>query len=161
MNTWARRPCERGAIPAAMLAAIAVLLAVAGLLWWVARTSSTLPDGPAPIAWNDEVCAHCHMHVGEPGFAAQLQTKDSRVLVFDDPGCLFAYLQVNEPAIHAIWFHHLRQQRWLDRRHVGFIEIEPTPMGYGLGAVDRSEAGAISFEEAQARLARRTHTTPR
>ncbi len=27
-------------------------------------------EGPVPIVWDKEACAHCHMHIGEPPFAA-------------------------------------------------------------------------------------------
>ena len=52
----------------------------------------TLPQGPVPVVWDGEVCGHCKMHVGDPRFAAQLQTTAGDVLNFDDPGCLFEHL---------------------------------------------------------------------
>lgn len=123
---------------------------VAAIVW-----SQRLPEGPVEIVWDREACAHCHMHIGEPPFAAQLQLEDRKVLNFDDPGCLFSWLQANPGArVHAMYFHHLRENRWLAKAEVGFVEVSPTPMGFGLGAVERNTPGAISFEEAQARVAR-------
>jgi hypothetical protein len=127
------------------------LLLVAGLggaLVWTQR----LPEGPQPVVWDREACAHCRMHVGEPGFAAQLQLRDGRVLHFDDPGCLLRYEAERRPDVHASWFHHLREERWLSREQVAFLPVSPTPMGYGLGAVEAGTPGTRSVPEALASL---------
>ena len=107
-------------------------------------------DGVRPVVWDKSSCAHCHMHVGVPSYAAQLQTKDGRVYDFDDPGCLFEWVVANHPRIEAAYFHHFRDDRWLDHREVGFLRVdEETPMGYGLAAVDRSlHDDALDFGDA-------------
>lgn len=130
---------------------VGVLVAVGGLgaaLAW----SERLPEGPVEVLWDREACAHCRMHVGEPGFAAQLQLKDGRVLNFDDPGCLLRYEAEHHPDAHAVWFHHLRANRWLPRERTAFIPVDPTPMGYGLGAVEQGTVGAMTPTEALAGL---------
>lgn len=135
-------------VGAGVLAVVAVVIAVVML--------QRLPDGPVPIAWDQEACAHCHMHVGDPHFAAQLQLADGRVLNFDDPGCALHYLaRVRPEEVHALWFHALRDDRWLRRAEVAFVEVNPTPMGWGLGAVPAGTPGALSFDEARQRLERR------
>lgn len=111
--------------------------------------------GPQPIAWDREPCAHCRMLIGEPRFAAQLTTVDGDVRSFDDPGCLLAALASGDPRVRALWFHHVREDRWLDAAHVAFEEGARTPMGYGLGAVDAGPPGALSLDEARARVAAR------
>lgn len=130
-----------------------VLMAMVGLGFAVAWAERPL-EGPAPVAWDREACAHCRMHVGEPGFAAQLQTKDGRVLNFDDPGCLLRYEAEAHPEVHAEYFHHVAEDRWLPRERTAFLRADPTPMGYGLGAVERGTAGTISPEAALASLRR-------
>jgi hypothetical protein len=130
---------------------LVALLAVGGLglaLTWTER----LPEGPVPVAWDREACAHCRMHVGEPAFAAQLQLEDGRVLNFDDPGCLLRYEAERRPRVHASWFHHLREDRWIPGTWVAFVAASPTPMGYGLGAVEAGVPGARSPAEALAGL---------
>src|SRR5690242_12190335 len=92
----------------ALLLAFAGLVALGGLGYALYR-AQRLPEGPQPIAWDREACAHCHMHIGEPRFAAQLQTEDGRVLNFDDPGCLLAYDAAEHPRSRAVYFHHLRE----------------------------------------------------
>jgi hypothetical protein len=128
--------------------------AVAALAWAVLR-SQELPRGVEPVAWEREMCAQCHMHIGDPRFAAQLQTKDGRILHFDDPGCLVLYEATERPAVHAIYFHHLREDRWLAVDEVGFVPGQSTPMGYGFGAVDRGTPEAIPYAELRERLLRR------
>lgn len=116
------------------------------------RFTQRLPSGPVPIVWDREACAECRMHVGEPRFAAQLQTRDGLVHNFDDPGCLLRYLSTRRPDTHALYFRHLREDRWLTREGVGFVPVDASPMGYNLGAVDAAGAGALSFEAAQAQV---------
>ena len=112
-------------------------------------------EGPQPIAYDRQSCAHCHMLISEPRFAAQLHTEDGAVESFDDPGCLLEAIDVGSPAVRALWFHHVREDRWLDGAHVAFEDAGQTPMGYGLGAVDAGTAGAVSLDEARARVTAR------
>lgn len=104
------------------------------------------PAGPRPIAWDAEPCADCHMLIGDPAYAAQLQTEQGRVFDFDDPGCLFHFLRSHSLQARAIYFHHAQADRWLTRAEVGFVRGTHTPMGYGLVAVDRGQPGARTFE---------------
>lgn len=134
------------------LVGLALGVTVALALVIIVRFTQRLPSGPVLIVWDRETCAECHMHVGEPRFAAQLQTKDGAVWNFDDPGCLLHYLATRKPDVHAMYFRHLREDRWLSRGVVGFIAVEATPMGYNLGAVESGAPGALSFDAAQARI---------
>jgi len=114
-------------------------------------------EGPAPIVWDREACAHCRMLISEPRFAAQLERASGDVESFDDPGCLLSALARSEgvaPA-RALWFHHVHDDRWLDGAHVAFEEGHHTPMGYGLGAVDAGTPGALTLEQARARASNR------
>lgn len=129
------------------VAALAVLV-VAGL---VAR-SQRLASGPVDVTWDKEPCAHCHMLLSEPGFAAQLQTADGAVLNFDDVGCLFAWERELQPRVHATWFHHLGEERWLGPGEVAFLPGQHSPMAFGLGAVDAGTPGALTLEQARERV---------
>src|SRR5690606_8718548 len=70
------------------------------------------PEGPQPIAWDREPCAHCRMLISDPAFAAQLHRSDGTVESFDDPGCLLARLAAPGAPVAALWFHHVREERW-------------------------------------------------
>jgi copper chaperone NosL len=128
------------------LAALALALALA---------ACGPPDGPQPIAWDREPCAHCRMLISEPGFAAQLHLADGAVESFDDPGCLFARLAARPAEVHALWFHHLREERWLPGTGVAFVRVAPTPMDFGFGAVDPGTPGALALEAVRAELGAR------
>lgn len=133
------------------------LLVLAGTLGYVALARGRLPDGPTPPVWDRTACAACKMHVGEPAFAAQAQLRDGSTLFFDDPGCLLRMLPEIEAQVHALWFHHLREDRWVRGDVVGFVAASPSPMGFDIGAVDTLPSGslpsgAMSLAAACARL---------
>jgi NosL len=142
---------ERAAKTVWILALLACVAALAALTLWVVAPG-TPASGPVPVAWDKETCAHCHMHIGEPGFAAQLQTRDGAVLDFDDPGCLFEWMARHTPPVSALYFHHASADRWLTAADVAFIRKSPSPMGFGLAAVDPGTPGSISLEDARAEV---------
>lgn len=124
----------------------------AALALWL-LTACGPPEGPQPIVWDREPCAYCRMLISEPRFAAQLHTATNEVLSFDDPGCLLAWQDGHPEPARALWFHHLREERWIPGTEVAFERVTPTPMGYGLGAVDAGGPGALSLAEARAAVA--------
>ena len=85
------------------LVGLALGVTVALALVIIVRFTQRLPSGPVLIVWDREACAECHMHVGEPRFAAQLQTEEGDVLNFDDPGCLLRYAQERRPRVRAMY----------------------------------------------------------
>lgn len=140
-------------IKIALLAITLVAITVA----FVRFNRATLPEGPVPVVWDGEVCAHCKMHVGDPRFAAQLQTTAGDVLNFDDPGCLFDYLHANEAAVHALYFRNHESDGWLSGAEAGFLSVEDSPMGYGIRAVPKSTPGAQGIDWAKAQVMNRPH----
>lgn len=117
-------------------------VAVAALVVFLVVFASAPPGGAVEPVWDRTSCAWCKMHVGEPAFAAQLHTVEGDVLFFDDPGCLFELEAERRPDVHARFFHHLREDRWLAGDAVAFVPVEQSPMGYGLGAVEKGSANA-------------------
>lgn len=117
----------------------------------------TLPEGAVPVVWDGEVCGHCKMHVGDPRFAAQLQTTSGDVLNFDDPGCLFDYLQSREVPIHALYFRNYDEDGWLTESEVGFLPVEDSPMGYGIRAVPKETPEAQDIDWAKGQVMGRPH----
>jgi hypothetical protein len=127
---------------------LASLAFVVGSIVLLVRAMDRPIDGPSPVAWDREACAHCRMLVSEKRFAAQI-VEGHRALHFDDPGCLFEHLRAAGEPRGKLWFHHLSEDRWLAGDQVGFVAASPTPMGYGLGAVDAGAPGALSLAEAR------------
>lgn len=136
---------ERDPLKLFLLLGLGVVLTGLGLL--LVKLEAP-PSGPREVVWGKQACAHCRMHVSEPAFAAQLHTTEGDVMHFDDPGCLFELLRADSPRVHALWFHHAREDRWLSRDEVGFVPTQPTPMGFGVGAVEKSQPGAWTLDEA-------------
>ncbi|MFO1032114.1 MAG: hypothetical protein U1F60_13635 [Planctomycetota bacterium] len=141
-------------LPIALLST--VVLVVGGAVTWSVVASGKLPDGPADVVWDKAACTACGMHVGEPPFAAQLIDTSGRLFTFDDPGCLFLYVEEHKPPVHGIWFRHHREPRWLAADRVAFAPVDKTPMGFGLAAVDVGTPGAIDHDEARRRCLART-----
>lgn len=135
-----------------LLVALVLLVVV-----FIRYNQVTLPEGAVPIVWDSEVCGHCKMHVGDPRFAAQLQTAEGGILNFDDPGCLFDYLQSHEVSVHALYFRNHDADAWLTESEVGFLPVEDSPMGYGIRAVPKRAPGAQDINWAKARVMARPH----
>ncbi len=138
--------------------ALLLLALVAVAYAFVRYNRVTLPEGPVPVVWDREVCTYCKMHVGDPRFASQLQTSGGEVLNFDDPGCLFDYLETHQPAVHALYFRNHRADEWLSEAEVGFIEVQDSPMGYGLAAVPKGSPDAQGIDWARAWVRARSHS---
>jgi len=94
-----------------------------------------------PIVYGSDQCAHCHMTVADPRFAAELVTKTGKVLVFDDIGCLANYLATGTVApdkIHSTWVHdYLAPDSFVRTGEVHFVRSTAfhTPMSSGIVAV--------------------------
>ena len=106
-------------------------------------------EGPAPIVYDREPCAHCGMLISDPAFSAQLQIEGEDAQSFDDPGCLLRYRAERQPRWRAAWYHHMRESRWIPEREVAFERFPLTPMGYGIGAVDRGTPSSLTLDEAE------------
>ena len=134
------------------------LLLVAGALLGLALLLYTRgeygPLGPEAVPYDQVPCARCRMLVSEPRFAAQLRLEEGGVRFFDDPGCLLLWRHEHPEDRGRAFFHHHREEAWIGEEEVAFVAVlEPTPMGYGLGAVRRGESEeALLPAEAFARL---------
>ena len=141
----------------AMKVLLLAIALVAIVVAFVRFNRVTLPEGPVPVVWDAEVCTHCKMHVGDPRFAAQVQTLEGDVLNFDDPGCLFDYASSNEVPMHAVYFRNHEADGWLSEAEVGFLPTDDSPMGYGIRAVPKDASGAQSIDWAKAKVMERPH----
>jgi hypothetical protein len=133
---------------------LTLVFGVAAVIALIAR-AQRLPDGPQAIIWDQQACAHCRMLIGEPGYAAQLQTDDGQVLDFDDPGCLLRFVAEQHPHVRQMWFRHAREDRWLRGDAVAFRRVAASPMGWGLAAVGADEPHDLDREQALQLIAAR------
>lgn len=97
-----------------------------GMLLLLLAGCSAAPAGPRPREVRAEVdaCDYCHMRVDDARMAAQLVEAGGRVRMFDEPGCLLAWMEAHPgaaaagaafvadaatgawvPAAEALWVH--------------------------------------------------------
>jgi hypothetical protein len=111
-------------------------------------------QGPVPIAWGRDACAHCQMVISAQEFAAQARV-DGKPYKFDDPGCMLFWLDLEERAGRAageLWVMDRERGEWLDARAAAWRSGERTPMGYGFAAVAAPRADTLDFEGVRAAL---------
>ena len=104
---------------------------------WTATTAllaGCARPAPRSIAVGQEACRHCHMTIADPRFAAELVTTKGKVFVFDDVGCLAAFVREGSvPAAqqHSLWvYDYLRPDSLLDARQAVYLSVDTlgTPM---------------------------------
>ena len=97
--------------------------------------------GARAIAYGEEACRHCHMTITDPRFAAELVTRTGKVYVFDDVGCLAAFVREGTVAaadVEALQvFDYLAPDSMLDARQAAFLQVDSlaTPMSSGVVAL--------------------------
>jgi copper chaperone NosL len=128
--------------------------ALVALVLCAAAACRSIPDEPTAIAYDRAACAHCHMLIGDPRYAAQLVTESGDVLDFDDPGCALRYLAETHAAVHRLWFRDPVRDRWLAAAAVRFVPGAHTPMGYGLAAAPGATPHALTLDQATAVITR-------
>ncbi|HET9726881.1 MAG TPA: nitrous oxide reductase accessory protein NosL [Gemmatimonadales bacterium] len=112
---------------------------------WSALAAAALlgcaQPAPRAIAYGEEPCRHCHMTIVDPRFAAELVTATGKVYVFDDVGCLTAFVhdgEVPPSKVHGLWvYDYLQPDSLLDARQAVYLRVDSlaTPMGSHLAAL--------------------------
>ncbi len=64
-------------------------------------------DGPKPINYGTDQCAHCRMTVSDARFGSQLVTKKGRAYHFDDVQCVVAYVKEGNVAREDVANYYL------------------------------------------------------
>jgi copper chaperone NosL len=120
--------------------------------------SCTRADGPGRVAWDRDTCRSCGMAVSDRHFAVQVRGGPRRALeVFDDLGCAVKWLAMQpwgQARSTQLWVARSTDGVWLDARTAHYVGGLHTPMGFGWGALDGTEAG-VDFEAVRARLMER------
>lgn len=81
------------------------------------------------------------MTISDPRYAAELVTRTGKVIVFDDIGCLAAFLAAGDMsanAVHSAWAHdYVAPDAWMRTGDLTFVRSDSlhTPMGSGLIAL--------------------------
>lgn len=99
---------------------------------------------PVPIVYDEDACSHCRMAISQPAFAAELVTPGGHVELFDDLGCLAAWLREHPPSAESgLFVADYEGHDWLAAQDAVYLQSPelPTPMSSGLAAFrDRTAA---------------------
>jgi copper chaperone NosL len=102
--------------------------------------------GPRPVVLGEAPCEHCHMTIADPRFAAELVTTHRRIRMFDDAGCLAAYIAEgagDARDIRSLWVtDYLHPGIMLEAEQAHFVRSDGlrTPMDTRVVAVARRES---------------------
>jgi copper chaperone NosL len=129
----------------ALTLGVAVFAFVGGIVFlWPAHGV-----GSEPINYGRDACAHCRMHISQPGFGGEMRDRTGVITKYDDVGCL----------LHAmIALHENIPETWVeDHAGGGFVPLltahlvrtsaGDTPMGSGIVAFGDAVA-ASAFAQA-------------
>ena len=92
-------------------------------------------------------CSECSMDVEVLEYAAQLIAKNGNTYFFDDIGCVVLWLENHSPDTQIILTQTLDTHLWIDATKAWYSRIAPSPMGYGLAAVENKKEGLVTYEE--------------
>jgi len=118
---------------------------VAAVVFWPMRRS-----GPEPIAYGKDVCAHCRMPVGRPGFGGELRDGHGTLTKYDDVGCLVHAMIAKRGEIPEAWVEDHATGRLVPLLGATLVRGRPgtTPMASGVVAfADRVSAESFARAE--------------
>lgn len=131
----------------------AAAAAVVGAVASAPACHRAVPAGPPELRLGVDACDGCGMAIDDPRYAAAARTDDgaeSRVLKFDDPGCLARWEAVASAAgVRHRWVHDRASGAWIDADAATFARVNDlvTPMGSGIAAFrSRAEADTTVAE---------------
>jgi copper chaperone NosL len=103
-----------------------------------------------PIVLDEDACSHCRMAISQREYAAELVTPQGLVELFDDVGCLAAWLREHgRPEGAALFVVDFASGEWLAAEEATYVVSPalPTPMRSGLAAFgDPAAAEAATAE---------------
>lgn len=120
------------------------LLALAGMGCGAAAG----PPGPRALDPAVDVCEYCHMTVDDPGRAAQWLEPGGKARLFDEPGCLVAWLEAQPDLPGEAFFGDADETGWVPAAEAIFILNGPsTGMGFDIVAYrSRDRAAQVARE---------------
>jgi hypothetical protein len=116
-----------------LLAIVAVVV-----LWPAPRT------GPVAIAYGRDTCAHCRMHLTQPGFAGELRDARGVLTKYDDVGCMLRAMAALHSEVPEAWVEDHVTAELVPLLATTLVQLRPsdTPMGSGLVAFANADAAA-------------------
>lgn len=105
---------------------------------------------PRDINAETDVCKICNMSVTSVDYAAQAVLKNKDTVVFDDLGCLMAYIEGNgDKEIGAAYIRDTNSSKWLNIKEASYVYSADywTPMNYGVLAFATKEEAESYVKE--------------
>ena len=115
---------------------IRVLWTLAGAALLTVSCAGSGRSGPIAIELGRDACSHCRMAIISRSTAAEILAPGEEPRLFDDLGCLGAFVASSPAGPDAVVFvaDH-RTGTWIEARHAVFTKTSlQTPMGSGLVA---------------------------
>ena len=119
---------------------IALLSIVAGVVFfWPSQRT-----GAEPITYGRDACAHCRMHISQPGFAAELRDTNGVLTKYDDIGCMLRAMVALHHEVPEVWVEDHDGGGFVPLLGASLVRAEhlETPMGYGIVAFKDATAAA-------------------
>jgi copper chaperone NosL len=115
----------------------------ASLLSLVALAAAACAPEPEPIAYGEDLCAHCRMVIVDERYGAELVTTKGRIFKFDSIECLADYVlrSIDAADVHSLWVTDYRAPGTLiDVTDATFLHSPAlnSPMGANLTAFTAS-----------------------
>lgn len=117
------------------------LAAVGVMLFSLGCAGASGPPTPREIVAGVDVCEYCHMTVDDPGWAAQWLEPGGKTLLFDEPGCLVAWLAAHPGEQGEAYFGDAEGTGWIPAAEAVFVRGgASTGMGFDIVAYRSREA---------------------
>lgn len=106
--------------------------------------SAEAAPSPRDVRPGLDACEYCHMRVDDARMAAQFVEANGRVRMFDEPGCMAAWMKDHADAAGAPFVADAAGGGWIAAEDAHWVRgAAGTPMGFGLAAFrDRADAEA-------------------
>lgn len=106
--------------------------------------------GPEPIVYGRDACAHCRMHISQPGFAGELRDHDGVLTRYDDIGCMLRAMIAMHQEIPEAWVEDHTSGEFIPLLIAQLVRgaAGDTPMGSGIVAF-RDEGAAAAYAQSR------------
>ncbi|MCC6724068.1 MAG: nitrous oxide reductase accessory protein NosL [Saprospiraceae bacterium] len=105
-----------------------------------------------PVAFGEDMCAHCKMTIVDEPFAAEAVSQKGKVYKFDAIECMVEFLKIKQSDEMALMLvrDYENPKDWQDATQCNYLISKdlPSPMGAGLSAwLSKENAEAMKAEK--------------
>lgn len=109
---------------------------------WICLSLSACNQGPEPISYGKDACAHCKMSIMDDKFAAEIITAKGKIYKFDAIECMTDFIQenqeINVPEASFLAMNMVQPGNFIDAKKAYFLKDKAfkSPMGGNLAAFE-------------------------